>query len=602
MKLKGIRSKLLFLNMFICIAISVIITTYSIISVNSITKQAGEKYSTTKRGAYKTEIKQQVQVALCVLQAKYDQCKQGTITEEQAKKEAAEIIRNMKYGEGNRGYFWIDDVSGVLIMHPIFPQNEGINRREIKDDSGVTDKTGLAVSDMIKDLCEIATNGGGFYDFVYTKEDGKTIAPKMAYTAEFKPWKWIVTTGNYVDEIDADINKNMKTLINKSNNSLKAQIVYSIIMVILGSVVAVLFGNKLCKSLDKIKGVVNSMETGDITTRVNIKSNDELEITAKAINTAQDQMTNLMKNIDNVSKNIDGIITEFTDNVDSMNSSIQGVSSSIGEIASNVNSQAVSTSEVSDNVGKITESIDNTSREVELLKQNSEAMKNYSDKSMSKLGELLEINSRTKADIEAMYLQTENTNGSVKKIGEAAALINTIATQTNLLALNASIEAARAGEHGKGFAVVATEIGELASQSSETVREINTILNELSGNSHKQGEIMLEMKEDSDNQVKALENTKAMFNDLSAALDSCVNSIKNIIVKIEDVNDKNGIIYTNVEKLNSIATDNAASTEETSAMVDELKGMVRNSLTIMQHTSDEFKTLKENINKFKFND
>ena len=70
MKFKGLRSKLLFLNMIISIAVSVIVTTYSIISVNSITKQAGEKYSTTKREAYKTEIKQQVQAALCVLQAK----------------------------------------------------------------------------------------------------------------------------------------------------------------------------------------------------------------------------------------------------------------------------------------------------------------------------------------------------------------------------------------------------------------------------------------------------------------------------------------------------------------------------------------------------
>lgn len=55
-----------------------------------------------------------------------------------------------------------------------------------------------------------------------------------------------------------------------------------------------------------------------------------------------------------------------------------------------------------------------------------------------------------------------------------------IASQTNLLALNASIEAARAGEAGKGFAVVATEIGNLANQSSETVGNINVIMEEIS--------------------------------------------------------------------------------------------------------------------------
>jgi methyl-accepting chemotaxis protein len=125
------------------------------------------------------------------------------------------------------------------------------------------------------------------------------------------------------------------------------------------------------------------------------------------------------------------------------------------------------------------------------LEINSMNMHNFSKASMDSLTELISINNKTRDDIEKKYTQTSTNNISVQKINKAANLINQIAEDTNLLSLNASIEAARAGENGKGFAVVATEIGALAIKSSETVSEINTLLQELQQNSFNSLELML---------------------------------------------------------------------------------------------------------------
>ena len=66
-----------------------------------------------------------------------------------------------------------------------------------------------------------------------------------------------------------------------------------------------------------------------------------------------------------------------------------------------------------------------------------------------------------------------------KLIEDFASVITKIAGKTNMLSLNASIEAARAGEQGRGFAVVAQQVGELASQSTKSSKDISDTVKEV---------------------------------------------------------------------------------------------------------------------------
>lgn len=59
------------------------------------------------------------------------------------------------------------------MVNPILPEQEGTNRYDLTDKNGVK---------IIQSIMKTAESGGGFNEFYFTKSDGKTVAPKVAYS------------------------------------------------------------------------------------------------------------------------------------------------------------------------------------------------------------------------------------------------------------------------------------------------------------------------------------------------------------------------------------------------------------------------------------
>ncbi len=588
----SVKRSLVLMSLILVLLAVIVVGGVSILGIESMSKMANSDYEKAKVEGYDAEITSQVQAVLSILQSEYDKVQTGELSEEEAKQEAAEIVRAIRYGDDSSGYFWIDDTDYILVMHPILPEQEGSNRYTLEDQNGIM------IIQSIYSVCTSAEKAG-FNEFYFTKSDGVTVAPKRAYSAMFEPWNWMISTGNYIDEMEADM-KNVKSTIKNTEIRLEvAMVVAGIIIAVAAVFASAVFGGAICAPLTKIQKLADRMAVGDLSSNVDIRSNNEYGKTGKALNDAQTQMVGLISNIKNISMDLENAVTEFSDNFSRMDESIQNVSIAINEIAENINQQAESTATASDNVERMAEGIEEAAHEITALEENSEIMADRSAKSMDSFKQLIDINEKTKVDIDSMYTQTENNNEAVNRIREAAGLIGDIAEQTNLLSLNASIEAARAGEAGKGFSVVAEEIGKLAQQSDDTVGQITNIIEELTVNSENSMGIMKAMSEASDIQVNVIQQTREMFMELKNASDACTASIRTISERMDNLNAQGESITDTIVTLNNIATDNASSTQETSAMSSELGSAVTQASELVQSLANDMNVLTENLNIFK---
>ena len=141
---------------------------------------------------------QLTQTAWSTLNLYYTRAQNGLISDDEAKQQAVKHLQQLRYGSEKEDYFWINDKSPKMIMHPYRPDLEG------KNVSTFTDPAGKKMFVEIVNI--INRNRTGFVDYLWQwKGDSSKIVPKISCVMEFAPWDWIVGTGIYVEDVRQEI-------------------------------------------------------------------------------------------------------------------------------------------------------------------------------------------------------------------------------------------------------------------------------------------------------------------------------------------------------------------------------------------------------------
>jgi len=126
---------------------------------------------------------------------------QGGLTREAAIRAALDTIRSLRYADGN--YFFVSDLGGVMLMHPVQRELEG------KDLTGLQDKTGHY---FYREFFEKASHSG-FIDYYWPKPGQKDPVRKLSYVKAFEPWKMMILSGVYMDDVEASFAAYARTLL-----------------------------------------------------------------------------------------------------------------------------------------------------------------------------------------------------------------------------------------------------------------------------------------------------------------------------------------------------------------------------------------------------
>lgn len=347
---------------------------------------------------------------------------------------------------------------------------------------------------------------------------------------------------------------------------------------------------------------VEGLSNGDLTTKIEskiIRRDDELGDMVKGVAVLLQQLLEVMQNIKESSSKLLQSGTELSNMASQTSATADDISKAVEGISHGAVSQADEIERASREVDTMGQLIEHIVDNVANLDRGTQEIKQSSEKSMEIIQDLSNSNDRSMQAVKHISEQVNATNESAMKIRAAVDLITSIAEETNLLSLNASIEAARAGEQGKGFAVVASQIQKLAEQSNESAGSVADIIGDLLKQSENSVNIMEEVEGIMSEQQSNLEATRKQFMEVGKEVNKAADAVGMIHSQAESCNMARGNVVDVITNLSAISEENAASTQETTASMEELNATINllaNQAEQLQQLSD---SLSEDISFFR---
>ncbi len=544
--------------------------------------------------SYKSVISSEVQSAISITENYYELAQSGELPEAEAQKKAMEVIRSIRYGNDNSGYLWIDGTDYTLLMHPILPDQEGNNRYELTDQNDVK---------IIQEIMKVAKEGG-YNEFYFTKSDGVTVAPKVAYSKEFEPWNWVITTGVYSDDIQNIVdNSNGVIQIGQIfNQSLGLMAGMAAIFAVIIAIVAYILIKKIILVIDKVKVQLTRVAQGDLTGKLEgriSQRNDELGAMVRNTNIAMDSFRSSMLSVKDTTDAVESGSTDMKEKTENAVNANEQVATAIGNVAAEVSQQASAVDRMIENVASLADAGKAVSTAVEEALQYMKQLDGNSADMKAKMESMSEESAHMDVNVQEISEKIDVTSKGIQEMETILGSIEEIASETNLLALNASIEAARAGDAGRGFAVVADSIKGLSENTSNELENIRKIISTLVENfkeCEKCIELVVKSNQSSTESTKdVIESFRIINNDVVSTNEKLTVVHETDEKMMKDIME----IDSQVKVIGQAAESNAVATQEITASSEELTALLTNISSTCNSMTGYVDNLVKDMNQFK---
>ncbi len=169
-----------------------IIACYTVLAAWFVIKSRTDLYQ-----AKRAKTQQVVETAWGTIDFYVQQTKTNALSLAEAQAKAKAAVKVLRYDKD--AYFWINDLHPRMVMHPMKPELDG------KDLSQEKDPTGKLFFVEMAEVCR--KNTAGTVEYVFAKPGVSTPVPKTSYVKLAPEWGWIIGSGVYLDDVQAEVRR-----------------------------------------------------------------------------------------------------------------------------------------------------------------------------------------------------------------------------------------------------------------------------------------------------------------------------------------------------------------------------------------------------------
>ncbi|TMO95036.1 chemotaxis protein [Pseudoalteromonas sp. S3260] len=477
--------------------------------------------------------------------------------------DAKNALRDLTFGED--GYYFIYDTDGISVFHALLGDAiEGQNK------IGMTDPNGKKI---VVGLLEQARKGGGSFIYHFQKPNTTGLVEKIGYAAMIPGTNWMIGTGTYMDDIEAELVKYQATMERHLSKKMTTLVLISLLLLGLAAAGALYASNNMLKP---IKRMVQSLDDiakgeGDLTRRLEIDTHDEIGQLGGSFNVFVSKLHSIIAGVVDVTSDVKTASSDINTQTLLIEDKLLKHNHETDLVATAITEMSATSHEVAQNTTQVAVSTQAATKEVANAQD-------CVDVSLSEVSNLMgEINQAAE--------QVNSLSEQSKKINSVLSVIGGIAEQTNLLALNAAIEAARAGEQGRGFAVVADEVRSLASRTQDSTLEINEMLGELHNLVTAAVDAMHASQQSCN---RSVESSRAISESLGA-----------VTTSVTTINDMSTQIATAATEQSSVTEEINRNVYAIQEIVNELTQSSKTTSSVSQHLAGRGENLGDLVGQFK---